>query len=342
MTGRIICAALLLIALAAHPAALAAAAQAPASPAAPAAGTLPLTGLPAGAREAFFASIDAAHQWAWVAADEHATRALALDSTFGLARVYRNELRALGNQHAEARRGTADAAGRSVPEMTFLLGLRADGVNAARLLGAARAMFPNDRRIALDQALQFAGAERIDSLRALAGRFPEMPAPKVWLAYYMTPTQGTVYTPEVATEALRAAQEAVRIAPNLAGAHSALGHVLHRMRRYDEALTHLAQAIRLDPRAEYAYVVRSEIFMDDGKPNGVDRARAALDSAYAHSVDITRRHGFRRTKAILLLHDGKAREMTAELEALAREAERNAARPRACPRQAAGGGAPSA
>lgn len=283
--------------------------------------SLALAGLPVGAREAALASIDAAHHWAPRVAHRHAEGALSIDSTFGLARILRLELSGGTADYiaAESRRAVSDAAGRVVPEVTYVLARRAAGTWRSQLLASARAMMPGERRIALDHALSLTGAARLDSLRALSRQFADYAAPRMWLAFHLTDNPLTVRDPN-ADEAVAIAGEAVRIAPTLAGAHVALGHVLVRLGRYDDALPHLTQATTLDAENEPAYNLLAEMFSRDGKLNAVGRARAALDSAIAASPNATIRYNLTRNRALLLAHDGRASDALMELGRLARDA----------------------
>lgn len=288
-----------------------------------AAGTLQLNNVPPAARDALFSAMESYHSWAFADAYDQATRALAEDSTFGIARQYRLFLAGaptVAASNAEYARAVRDAAARSVPEMTYVLALRAGGANANRLFATTRTFFPNERRIALEHAVSFTGNERIDSLRALSRRHPDYLGPKLWLAYYLTVTPYSTSRAEL-YEALNAAQDAVRLSPRTAGTHTALGHVLAQMGREDEAVAHLNAAIRMDPRQEYAYVVLSEIDADDGKPRRVERARAALDSAIAVNSNAVRRNNQRINRAFLLFYDGRAAEGMTELAGIARDIE---------------------
>jgi hypothetical protein len=93
------------------------------------------------------------------------------------------------------------------------------------------------------------------------------------------------------------------------------------MGRDDEAAMHLAAAIKMDRRAEYAYILEAEIFLADGKPQRVERARAALDSAIAASPNPARRSTDRLYKALALFYDGRATEGMAEAAAVAKDDE---------------------
>jgi len=284
------------------------------------AGTLQLSGVAPAARDAFFAAMDAWHQWAFTEAYELANRAVIADSTFGLARVYRTNIAGgtgSAASIAQYQRAIADAAGRPAPEQTLVLAERATGVNANRLFAAARSAYPNDRRIALDQALALAGQVRIDSLRSLASQYPDLLGAKLWLSYYLAPGYYTVSS-ATAYEALTAARNAVRLAPSVPGSHIALANVLHYTGHDDEALMHLAAATKMDRRNAYAYHLEAEIFLHDGKPQRVERARAALDSAIAVEPTAARRTSDQLDRAMALLYDGRGSEALNEAIAAAK------------------------
>ena len=140
------------------------------SAASAASGTLALANVPPAAREAVLAAIDARHSWNWGTAYELAEKALAADSTLGLARIERIDNNNGPNSdwvNAESRRAATDVLARPVNEATYLAARRVTGANAVRLFAAARAMLPGERRVALDQALVYPGLERVDSLRSL-------------------------------------------------------------------------------------------------------------------------------------------------------------------------------
>jgi tetratricopeptide (TPR) repeat protein len=286
-------------------------------------GTLALANLPEAARSAYLRGVDAYYTWEPLAAYRFMTEALAADSTFGLARTVAAFYRGGPTVAAEGRRATADAVTRPVPEQTVVLANRAAGVNRVRLLTAARAMMPNDHRLAYDHAIALTGGARIDSLRALSERLPDEVAPKLWLAYYLTLNAFPVPTGQVADEALSVAQAAVRQAPDMGASHAALGHVLERLGRHEEALTHLDQATRLTPDLEWAFVLKAEIHAREGRTSEL---RAALESAAGASPHVGRQVDYRESRSIALLNEGRAREAMEELTALAREAESKGAR----------------
>ncbi|MBI3789783.1 MAG: hypothetical protein HY275_02760 [Gemmatimonadetes bacterium] len=293
-------------------------AQAPA----PARGTLTLAGIAPEARDAVFAAIDAAQGWRFFEAGEAANRAVTLDPAFGLARAVRLSITGAAPDvvATESRRATQDGAGRPTPEATYLAAILANGANANRLFGAAHAMLPNDRRIALDYANSFIGTTRLDSLRALVRQYPDFIAARSWLAYYLALSRyGS--SDQDRYEAFLVAQEGMRLAPDNAQTHTAMGHVLQRMGRLDEAAAHLAAATRLDARLEYANIVRAAVYARDGKPKGIERARAAFDSAIMFSPNFARQTNQRAQRAMLLFYDGRKAEGMAELATVAKATE---------------------
>jgi tetratricopeptide (TPR) repeat protein len=279
-----------------------------AAPAPP--GTLPLASLPEGARDALLAGIDAMQTWSNAQADAHFAHVLEIDSTIGLARVLRVHMRGWIINHAQFVRGAADMANRVIGEQTVALAYRAGNPQAVALFAAAAAMYPNDARLALEHAGRLSGAARLDSLRSLTRRYPDHVATHMSLAYYLT-LNAYVINAAQAQEALAAAERAVSLAPQTAGSHVALGHVLQRMGRYDEAVPHLTGALRIDPKHAIAYELLAEIYLRDGAPNRIARARAALDSARLYTV--SGHHGFEvaSTSALLLMHEGKVDEVFA-------------------------------
>jgi tetratricopeptide (TPR) repeat protein len=166
----------------------------------------------------------------------------------------------------------------------------------------------------------------VDSLRALTTRFPDFAPAKIWLAYYLTFTAYPAPSGPEADEALKVAQQAVQQAPEMSGTHAALGHVLERLGRHEEALRHLHQATTLSPHNEPAYVLKAEIFIREGK---VAPARAALDSAIMVTPNVGRQVDHRENRAVALLYEGNVKQMMDELAANARAAEANGQLPAA-------------
>lgn len=290
-------------------------------------GTLPLGGLPAGVRDAVLAAIDAKQAWSSAAADDHLAYALSIDSTFGLARVLRGNLRGVNPALGQHARGTADAAGRPVGEQIVALAYRAYPPESTALFAAATTVFPNDHRMAMEYALRLRGSARADSLRSLIARYPEFVAPRIWLASDLIEGPNVVAT-QTAEEALRLAREAADLAADVAGSHVIIGHVLQRTGRHDDATEHLREALRIDPKNSRAYELQAEISMREGaSPHGIETARAFLDSARAYTISIGRNWEIARTASLLLMHESRIDEMIAADTTLLRDAERLRWRP---------------
>ena len=182
-------------------------------------------------------ALDAIQSWSNAEGFAHAQRALALDSSFGLARALVARYRGGPTAAAERNRAAVDAARGTAPEAVIALAMRAVGTPAAAALwNTAVELVPNDPRVSLDRALTLDGKARVDALREAAKRFPDHAATRQWLAYYLTPVLYPRPSEAEGAEALAAAEEAVRLAPNASGSHTVMGHVREVLGREDEAL----------------------------------------------------------------------------------------------------------
>ena len=77
--------------------------------------------------------------------------------------------------------------------------------------------------------------------------------------------------------AVSAAQKAVALDPNYAAARWILGLMLTFERRWEEAETEFATALRLDPNEADAWAMTSNLAVFDGRPlEGIDRVKQAL------------------------------------------------------------------
>ena len=257
--------------------------------------------------------------WSWTDAYVHAQQALALDSSFGLARALVARIRGGPTAAGERNRAAVDAARGNAAEAVIAQAIRAGTTPAAaKLWNTAVELVPNDPLITLDRALALAGNGRVDALRAAAKKFPDHPATKMWLAYYLTPVIFPRPSEADAAEALAAAQDALRLAPNATGSHAAMGHVLERLGREDEALRHLQTATSLTPTGEYAFTLRAEILVHQGKPA---EARAAIDSAIILTDNLGNVGTYRTQRALTFLHEGNVPATVAAMEESARSFE---------------------
>jgi predicted Zn-dependent protease len=275
------------------------------------------TTVPADARVHFMAALDAWRNWQSGAAVEHANRALAIDSTLGLPRAIRAWQIAGPTRGPEMSRAVGDAMRLGIGHATIALGMAYNAHLPTRQTLVR--MFPGDRGLAFDLAMTYAGAARIDSLRALTVRFPDYVPAKVRLAYLLVPSGIAVIQPAAGEEALRVAQEALRLAPNTSTTHMIVGHVLERLYRHDDAMVHLRHATTMSPPHHWAYVLIGEIAMRDGKPPA--EARAAFDSASRLVPNVSLKVDYARVASMMPMAGGNLRATLTALESLARDAE---------------------
>ncbi|MGE5731022.1 MAG: hypothetical protein ACM37U_03715, partial [Gemmatimonas sp.] len=232
--------------------------------AATAGGRLSLADPRASAITEYLAALDAYQNWSWTEGFPHLQRALAMDSSFGLARALYARYRGGPTASAEAARAARDAVHATAPEAVIALANYTTGPASEGLWDLAVKLLPNDPRVALDRALALTGRARIDALRQVASKFPDAPAPRIWLAFHLT---NLLFPPRPKAdddEALAAAQEAVRLAPNSTGAHAALGWVYERIGNDAEALVHLGHATSMPMPFEGAFQTRAELLERQG------------------------------------------------------------------------------
>jgi tetratricopeptide (TPR) repeat protein len=264
----------------------------------------------------YLLALDAYQTWSWTDGAAHANRAFELDSTFGLARALRARYRGGPSAAAERLRAAQDAVRGSTPEAVIALANNSDAASSAALWDAAVRLLPNDPRVAVDRALSLAGRQRIDALRDVAKKFTDAPAPRMWLAYYLTPTSYELPKAD-GDEAILAAQEAVRLAPNSTGAHAAVGWVFEKVGRDDEALLHLGHATSMAAPTEIAFLTRAELLERQGK---LAESRGSLDSAVLVTENMGNRNTYLNDRALTYLHEGNLAATLAALDDAAREA----------------------
>ncbi len=261
-------------------------------------------------------ALDAFQAWSNTEGYVHAQRALALDSSFGLARALLARYRAGPSADAERNRAAVDAARGSAAEAVIALAMRAGSTPAAATLwNTAVELVPNDPRVTLDRALSLTGNARVDALRAAVKKFPDHAATKQWLVGYLTQALYPRPSDAEGAEALAAAEAAVRLAPNASGSHTALGRVLEVLGREDEALRHLQAATSMTPTNEFAFTFRAEILEHQGKPA---EARAAIDSSIILTDNLGSLGTYRTQRALTFLHEGNVAATIAAMEENAR------------------------
>lgn len=291
-------------------------AQAQQGAASAAAGALTLTTKNATAAEELRAAIDDYFQWNWKSGATHAARALELDPGFALARIWLATYKGGPTVTDEMQRAVVDAANATAAEATLALASRESAAgraaNARRLLATAADLAPNDRQIQLWRAASLAGADRVNALRDVAKKYPDDAGSHVFLALYLTTVSFSIDSATRANgdEALRAAADAVRLAPKSAGSHTIMGYVLHALGRDAEAMPHLVAAAGMTPKMWYTFDLMADINARDGKFSEV---RPEMDSVIAWAPALADVSVARRVRAATFLSEGDAARCMAEL-----------------------------
>ena len=260
----------------------------------------------------------------WRTGAEHAARAVELDSAFGYARAWKALYFGGPTQGAEVARGTRDALGNTPAEGVLALSFREFNAgrapNGRRLMDVAAEMLPNDRAIAMLRANGLADTARINAFKAISAKYPDYAASRMWTANYLVTAGVDVSDEDRANgaEALRLAEEAVRLAPQSSGTHQLLGYILHALGRDAEATQHLVAATQMVPKAWQAWEVLGDIYARDGKFADV---RATSDSVIANAPNLGNKAGHRRIKALMYMSEGDARRAMDEHAALLKELE---------------------
>jgi hypothetical protein len=288
------------------------------------AGTLTPSTTNAAAVSELRASLDRYNFWTVKASAERARHALELEPTFGLARTVLAINVGGPTGPAEFQRAATEASSASAGEA--LLALSAREVNAGRaavgrkLSQTAAELLRNDAQVATWRAIQLSDTARVTAFRGVVKQFPEYAGAKTWLAFYLTPAGPDLDSIRTANadEALRVAMDAVRLAPNESGTHTAVAHVLVYTGRSDEARGHLNAATRMTPVAEYAYLLQAQIATADGN---LPALRAALDSFTTTTASVGGAFTYRRSRALVALSEGNPQQALTELAQQLKDAE---------------------
>ena len=256
--------------------------------------------------------------------------ALALDSTFGLARVFYASF-APGLEQAQrdsmAARGVADAARGSTGELLLAAAMRelvANRPEAAQpLFHALGEMYPDNALYAMWSATDWAGtrppAATVEAFRKVTQRFPSYGAPYNTLAYSLLLTGDT-------TGALGAAAKQVELAPTQPNPHDSYAELLQFAGRLDEAVAHYTDATRRDPSFTEGYVGVAEVRQLQRR--GAD-ARAALNDAVRHALNLQDSLRYMEYIAQSEVADGHDKEAATQLAGVVRLAESRGAKPQA-------------
>lgn len=220
-----------------------------AKPAAPL--KLEVTSKSAAARAEFWSGLDEWQSYSWEDAQHHFDRALALDSSFGLARAFKvNAAVMLGRplDSAALDRAVAEAARASTAEGVLALAWRekalAHDKSAATLLHAAMQLLPDEPHLASEYVWSLASVDTkaaLDSARALRARFPDFAALTPALAYLLLDARDTA-------AALAEAQRYPQLAPSQPGSYVVYGRFLQMQGKYADAEKQYRQSLAFAPR----------------------------------------------------------------------------------------------
>ena len=287
------------------------------------AGTLNSNAAPAAVAE-FRAAMEDYWMLSWRTGAEHTSKAVELDSTFGYARAWKAFYLAGPTQAAEIARATRDALNNSTAEAVLALAYREGNAgrapNSRRLMQVAVEMLPNERAIAMTRANGLADTARINAFKAISERYPDYAGSRIWAANYLAPV-GIVVSDQIKAngdEALKIAAEAVRLAPQASGSHSAMGQVLHALARDAEATQHLVAATKMAPVSWTAWDLLGDIYARDGKQTDV---RMAMDSVVAYAPSLAIQSNARRIKALTYMSEGDAKRAMDDFGTLLKELE---------------------
>ena len=253
----------------------------------------------AAAKAEFLSGLDDWQNQSYTAGEQHFRRAIALDSTFGLAYVFAGaipprSLEALRSEELD--RGVALAARASTAEGLLALAWREKAGNrfrrAAQLLHDAMELLPDEPRFASEYVWALIAADdksALDSVRAYRKRFPSFPPLCFPLSYLLTARGDSA-------EALAVAEEYTRLAPQLPASFAYYGRALQIRGRYADAEAQYRQALALAHAGpDYPFDARSslaELYELQGRSadartiamQGIARAVDATDSALYMSV----------------------------------------------------------
>lgn len=250
-------------------------------------------------------------------ARESASRAVELDSTFGLARAV-NGLLATGitaeAREAELDRAVTDASTASQGEFVFAAAIRAQALGrteeARALADVAARLMPGDARVAYYRAMTIPAAERLEPMREVTTRFPEFAPAFNILAYAQWAANDTAGS-------LQSVARYVELLPSHPNAHDSYAELLQFTGQYDEAIEHYRQATTLDEGYLVGYEGVGEVNMLRG--NGTE-----VRAAYAQAAE--RATGAAKTNYLAIiatshLMDGTPADAVREMMVVAREAE---------------------
>jgi len=266
----------------------------------------------AAAKAEFWSGLDDWQNFGWTTAQRHFERALALDSSFGLARVFIANAALMRGYHLDASaldRGVLDAAHASTAEGLIALAWRekANGRDrtTATLLHAAMEMMPDEPHLASEYIWSLSSVDMkaaLDSARAIRSRFPTFGAISPPLIYVLMQTGDT-------SAAIAEAQRYAQLSPTQPASFVYYGRLLQMQGRYAEAEAQYRQSLTLGPKhavAPYNGVTAlAEVLVLEGNAAA---ARQAMTDALTRATTRTDSVQYYQTRAgvELLLGDQRA------------------------------------
>ncbi len=212
---------------------------------------LELTSKSAAARAEVWSGLDDWQNFGWIDAQHHFDHALALDSSFGLARAFAvNAAVMLGRQldTAALDRAVVDAARASTAEGVLALAWREKALGndkpTATLLHAAMELLPDEPRLASEYVWSLSAFDRkaaLDSARALRTRFPDFAPLSLAVASVILVSGDTA-------AALAEAQRYPQLAPMQPASFVFYGRLLQTQGKYAEAEKQYRQSLAFAPR----------------------------------------------------------------------------------------------
>ncbi|HEY0969710.1 MAG TPA: hypothetical protein VGE02_01905 [Gemmatimonadales bacterium] len=284
--------------------------------------TAPVVTTSSPATDAFVSGVqDAAYVFGARAAQRFG-QALALDSTFGLARVFHAAFAPQLDQaqrDSAAARGVADAERGSASELVLATAMRelvANHPEAAQpLFDSLARMHPDNALYAMWSATDWAGtrppAAVAEAFREVTQRFPSYGAPYNTLAYSLVQAGDTA-------GAIAAAARQVELAQMHPNPHDSYAEILQFAGRLDEAATHYANATAREPSYTEGYVGVAEVRQLQGRG---DDARTALNEAIRNALSLQDSLRYMRYLAQSEAADGRDEQAAARLAEVARLAE---------------------
>jgi tetratricopeptide (TPR) repeat protein len=270
------------------------------------------------ARAALEAGIQSADNIYFERAVREFDKAMAADSSLGLARVLRAGYApglTTAQREVEMARGIAAAANAPAAELVTALAFRerfrGKATGSQALFRAASELMPEDARLAFwASAAGGPNAQAVPALQAFTKKYPDFAPAYNALAYGLSDAGDS-------EGALTAVREYVRLAPREPNPYDSYAELLQRVGRYDEAAAQYQRTIQVDSAFVEAYAGLAEARLLAGKRA---EAAAAWRQAVAHTSDPEAKLGYMDQLATGELYAGNTKGAVAQFTDNARVA----------------------